>query len=565
MSIEVLAKLRTQGNELETSTFVRLVLEAYQNKDITDKDVIGLIDPEKVINLSYARLAPENYTETDVLSSIGVFGVGVGKIAKSLSEAARYIEDNVDFIYAVHETGPNDIHVMFDGHCKGFITAVGGAASHAAVIAIQQSKPGVIGVGEHNIQSLKSDDLVTIDGQARVVLQGLHEPIPAQKELLKEVAVIAQGIEGDTFSTKGRKKPGVKGSADLPKDVAKCIDMGADGVGLCRTEHCFFKEGRLEWFRILILADDEKLKQQALEKLYEFEKEDFVGLLQAVKGKGLRVRLLDAPLHEFMPGEHDDCEELDNLADKLKISIGELEEKIESLKEKNPMLGGNRAVRLAIMQPEIYRTQARAYMDAIVEVINQELEVNPSIFIPLVSLPKEVPFIVSIIREEQEEASRKAGFEIPLKVGIMAETPAACLAMGEIAPHIDFISCGMNDLAQMTFGFSRDDMGPAIADYLMKGILDEDPFTIVSEQVAEMVAIAAERGRRTNPKLEVSVCGAQSADHQSMTRLYAAGVDSVSVASNLVHIALIEATRAFLETPKGKPSAGVGTKSANGR
>lgn len=524
---------------------LREIIQAAHSETISPQEALLLATPEMLRDASYDRLDTTTYGAQDCFSSIGTPGVGTGRAVYSRHEAEQAISNLQPYILWLDETNSEDMHVLLHPYAKGIVTRKGGITSHAAMIALQHGIPSVIGVGDTEIEGLRNGDIITIEGQHGVIRQGAIAPIIAQKENPDIQALVAMALDMEHTSPHCRPIR-IRAIADTAEEVSAAVARGADGTGLCRTENNFFQEDRLEWFQQLILAQDEQHRTQALVMLKQYEKEDFKRIFRASDGKEVRIRLMDAPLNEFMPSEDAESEEIERLSRKLGISTSALESSIHETKEHNPMLGGKRAVRLGISRPEIYRAQAQAFFEAAAEVTREGIDIKPALFVPLVSFPTELEFVKNLVMEEKAHADKKYGQEIPFRFGMMAEIPSACLSMGRMARHLDFISCGMNDLTQTTHGLSRDDTSQEVALYLRQGLLKEDPFQSVTEEVAEMIAIAAQRGKAANPLMEVSVCGAQTIPTDSMQRCYTAGVEFVSVEMPLIEQAIIQSARVAL-------------------
>jgi pyruvate,orthophosphate dikinase len=441
---------------------------------------------------------------------------------------------------------------------QGVLTVRGGMTSHAAVVGRGMGKPCVVGCGDISIDmknalfmvngfTIKEHDYITIDGSVGSVIIGKVDLIDAEiNNDLKKLLTWADEI----------RTLGVRTNADNPADAALARELGAEGIGLCRTEHMFFGEDRIPAVREMIMAEDEKARKKALKKLLPMQKEDFLGIFRSMESLPVTIRLLDPPLHEFLP----DKEELDAKLRELEVSgdCGKIDEvkkiikRVVSLKELNPMLG-HRGCRLGITYPEIYNMQVRAIMEAACELTSEGLEIVPEIMIPLVGLVKELSLSKEEVCKTAEAVMAEKGMKIDYKVGTMIELPRAAIVADQIAKEADFFSFGTNDLTQTTFGFSRDDVSKFVPIYQKAGILEHDPFAVLDQEgVGEIMKIGISKGRSVKPKLKMGICGEHGGEPSSITFAHEIGIDYVSCSPYRVPIARLVAAQSTMEMRDAK-------------
>jgi pyruvate,orthophosphate dikinase len=431
---------------------------------------------------------------------------------------------------------------------QGILTSRGGMTSHAAVVARGMGKPCIVGceemeVDEENKQFkangvvVKEGEWISIDGSTGEVMLGqLKTVVP--EGLVGYVGKILEWA--DKF-----RKLGVRANADIPRDAEAARRFGAEGIGLCRTEHMFFEADRIPIVRRMIVAKTKEQRQEALDKLLPMQKEDFKGLFRIMKGLPVTIRLLDPPLHEFLPHEE---EAIEQLAKDMGISVEELKETVESLKEFNPMLG-HRGCRLAITYPEIAVMQTEAIILAAIELKKEEgIEVIPEIMLPLVGHINEMKYLKNIIVETVEKLMKEHGVELKYLVGTMIEVPRAALTADQIAEEAEFFSFGTNDLTQMTFGFSRDDAGKFLKDYLDKNILPDDPFKKLDrEGVGQLLKIAKEKALPVRPDIKLGICGEHGGEPSSIEFCHMVGLNYVSCSPFRVPVARLAAAQAAIK------------------
>ena len=474
-------------------------------------------------------------------------GAGSGKIAFTSERAVEMAKDGEKVILVRLETSAEDIEGMHNS--QGIITCRGGMTSHAAVVARGLGTPCVAGVSniiineentqvEMNGKIYVEGDILSIDGSTGKIYENkLEVTDPVLDEDFKTVMSWAKKV----------KTLGVRANADTPKDARTAFNFGAEGIGLVRTEHMFFDADRILPMREMIVASSEEEREKALNKLLPMQREDFVGLFREMHGNPVTIRYLDPPLHEFLPKTEKDERDLANA---INISLEELREIEESLKEFNPMMG-HRGCRLAITYPEIAKMQTRAVIEAGIIVSKQGLKVNPEIMIPLVNDVKELEFVKEIVDKTAQEVMREQNYKIDYTVGTMIEIPRAALLADEIASVADFFSFGTNDLTQMTFGFSRDDAGKFLNDYYDKKVLEQDPFARIDEKgVGSLVKMGVDKGRSVKPKLKTGICGEHGGEPSSIDFCHRIGLSYVSCSPYRIPIAILSAAQSAIKNRK---------------
>ncbi len=533
--------LQTRNGKRTAAAAVKIAADLVHEGILGKKEAILRVNPEDLNQLLHPRLDPS--AEKIVLTAglPASPGAATGKICFNSETAAVRAEAGEDVILVRQETSPEDIGGMVAS--KGILTARGGMTSHAAVVARGMGKPCVAGCsdisisyanGEMKIGSkvFKDGDPLTIDGGTGEVMEGNVPTIAA--EISDEFASFMKWA--DEF-----RKLGVRTNADNPEDTEVALGFGAEGIGLCRTEHMFFAPERILAVREMIFAQNQAEREKALEKLLPYQREDFLGIFKVMDGKPVNIRLLDPPLHEFLP--HEQAEKVE-LAQYLKISVEEVESRGEKLHEFNPMLG-HRGCRLAVTFPEIYKMQVRAIMEAAVESQNAGVKVAPEIMIPLVGLAGEL----ELLRKDTEEVIKtvfaEKGVEVKHKIGTMIELPRAAITAAEIAPYADFFSFGTNDLTQTTFGLSRDDSGKFLPAYTKKGLVPVDPFVALDQTgVGFLVEHAVREGKRVKSEIHMGICGEHGGEPSSVEFCHRAGLDYVSCSPFRVPIARLAAAQA---------------------
>jgi len=471
-------------------------------------------------------------------------GAAAGVIVFSADEAELRAGKGESVILARIETSPEDIHGMHAA--RGVLTTRGGMTSHAAVVARGMGRPCVAGAGSISIDygaqtlsaggvSLRAGDVLTIDGSTGEIYAG-------------HVKMIEPQLSGDFGTLMGWadevRRLKVRANAETPLDAETARKFGAEGIGLCRTEHMFFDPARISAVRQMIMARDEAGRRTALAKLLPFQREDFVALFKIMEGLPVTIRLLDPPLHEFLP--HGEAE-LDEVAQVLGMSAAAIRERAEELSEANPMLG-HRGCRLGVSYPEIYEMQARAIFEAAIEISKTAKAPVPEIMIPLVGTKRELDITRAQVERVAKAVFEETGKTIEYSVGTMIELPRAALTADQIAEAADFFSFGTNDLTQTTFGLSRDDAGKFLPAYVEQGIFAKDPFVSIDvEGVGALVRIAAEKGRATKPSIKLGICGEHGGDPASIAFCESVGLDYTSCSPYRVPVARLAAAQAAIE------------------
>jgi pyruvate,orthophosphate dikinase len=522
---------------------------------ITKNEAITRVDASSIEQLVHPSLdpaAPKHLLAKGLPASPGAAS---GHVVFSADEAERRAGQGKAVILVRTETSPEDIHGM--KAAQGILTARGGMTSHAAVVARGMGKPCIAGcsaIGIHpeeqamaitiydatgrptDTVTVKSGDIITLDGGTGAVYLGAVPTVPASlTPEFHELMTWADGVRAIR----------VRANADTPLDAKTARNFGAEGIGLCRTEHMFFDDERINAMREMILANDTPARQRALHKLLPFQRADFTGVFREMAGLPVTIRLLDPPLHEFLP--HDPSQ-LEHLSLVMGVSVKDLEHKRAELSEYNPMLG-HRGCRLAITYPEIYAMQARAILEAASELAQQGVEIHPEIMIPLPMTRRELELMRGIVERAAGEVFAEKGREVDYTFGTMIELPRAALRAGELAEVSEFFSFGTNDLTQTAMGLSRDDAGKFLSAYLEASVFARDPFqTIDVDGVGELVRIATERGRAVKPKLKLGICGEHGGDPASIAFFASLGLDYVSCSPFRVPIARLAAAQAALAT-----------------
>jgi len=495
-------------------------------------------------------------------------GAASGVIAFTAERAVEMAAHGKKVLLVRSETSPEDLAGMVAA--AGILTSRGGMTSHAAVVARGMGKPCVVGAESIQIEEktkrltaagkrLKEGDAISIDGTTGEVILGTLETHPSEvqqvlvEKTLKPQASPLYGRYAQLLRwADDHRRLKVRTNADTPHDAEIARAFGAEGIGLCRTEHMFFAEDRIRAVREMILAEDVKGRQKALAKLLPMQRKDFIGIFKAMNGLPVTIRLLDPPLHEFLPTTE---EQFKRLSREMKVPAKRLMDRALQLHEANPMLG-HRGCRLGITYPEVYAMQVRAIFEAAVQCAAKGIDVRPEIMIPLVGTPREFTDLAASTRAIGEEVERKAGAKVAYLVGTMMEIPRACLVADAIAREAEFFSFGTNDLTQMTYGFSRDDIGKFLPEYLERRILPSDPFqSIDQEGVGKLVTLAVKDGRAARPKLKIGICGEHGGDPASVVFFHHAGLDYVSCSPYRVPVARLAAAHAALEEAGAKGSA----------
>ncbi|HLO75750.1 MAG TPA: pyruvate, phosphate dikinase [Magnetospirillum sp.] len=543
--------LQTRTGKRTTKAALKIAVDMAREGLITRKEAIGRIDPAALDQLLHPTLDPKAPRTMLARGLPASPGAASGKIVFSAEDAEHWVKDKKEKVILVRvETSPEDIGGMHVS--QGILTTRGGMTSHAAVVARGMGTPCVAGAGEirvdYNARTLKvagklvaEGEVITIDGGTGEVFLGAVPTV--QPELTGDFATLMEWV--DTIRTLK-----VRANAETPTDAATARKFGAEGIGLCRTEHMFFDPKRIIAVREMILAADEKGRRAALAKLLPYQRQDFIDLFLIMQGLPVTIRLLDPPLHEFLP--HTEAE-IAEVAKEAGVDAATVTARNTALHESNPMLG-HRGCRLGITYPEIYEMQAQAIFEAAVHVSRDTgRTVTPEIMIPLVGAKKELDLLKDSIDKVATQVFEAEGYSVKYHVGTMIELPRAALLAGEIAQTAEFFSFGTNDLTQTTFGMSRDDSGPFIEVYRAKGIYEHDPFAQLDQQgVGELVKIASERGRATRGDIKLGICGEHGGDPSSIAFCQKVGLDYVSCSPYRVPIARLAAAQAAIADKAAK-------------
>ena len=536
--------LQTRTGKRTAASSLKIAVDMVKEGLINRKEAIARIDPAQLDHLLHPTFDPGASREVLATGLPASPGAASGKAVFTADDAESMAEDGEDVILVRLETSPEDIGGM--NAARGILTARGGQTSHAAVVARGMGKCCVAGCGAITIdynsdlfsvggKTVKAGDWISLDGATGEVMLGR---VPTRNPKLSR-----------NFSTVMKwadeiRKLDVRTNADTPHDSEVSRKFGAEGIGLCRTEHMFFEGDRILAVREMILAADEPERRKAIEKLLPMQRGDFEGIFRAMKGFPVTIRLLDPPLHEFLPQESEQQREM---ARQMGVPVGTIRKKVQSLHEFNPMLG-HRGCRLGVTYPEIYEMQARAIFEAALNVRKRRIKVIPEIMIPLVGAVREFTELREMVDRVADEVMRGSRIKVDYLVGTMVEVPRAALVAGAIAESADFFSFGTNDLTQMTFGFSRDDAGKFLPAYIEQGILEQDPFLSLDQHgVGQLVSIGTERGRSARKSLKVGICGEHGGDPESVKFCHRIGMDYVSCSPYRVPIARLAAAQAAIE------------------
>ncbi|MCK4251188.1 pyruvate, phosphate dikinase [candidate division WOR-3 bacterium] len=535
--------LQTRAGKRTALANIKIAVEMTMQKLIKRDEAVLRVSPDEINQILHPMIDPTVKYETIATGLPASPGAAVGRVVFDPEEAVNEAKDGKSVILVRLETSADDIHGM--EAAKGFLTARGGMTSHAAVVARGMGKPCIVGCEEISIDmnaktftaggvTVKKDDIISIEGTEGKVILGETKLI--KPEMTKDVIQLLKWA--DKF-----RKLGVRANADRPKDAKIARDYGAEGIGLCRTEHMFFQPERIAAVREMIVAQDENGRRKALAKLLPMQREDFIGLFKAMDGLPVIIRTLDPPLHEFLPK---DDESIRELAKEMNIVFADLKKIVVSLHEANPMLG-HRGCRLGITYPEITEMQARAVFEAACEVTKMGIKVIPEVMIPVVIEAKELANQRKIVDKIAKETINKYGVKLKYMIGTMIEIPRAALTADEVAKEADFFSYGTNDMTQTTLGFSRDDVAKFVPKYIELGLLQDDPFkTIDINGVGKLLEIGIKLGRKTNPKLEIGICGEHGGDPNSIYFCHRIDMDYVSCSPYRVPIARLSAAHAAL-------------------
>ncbi len=559
--------LQTRTGKRSGAAAVRIAVEMVEEGLITQEEAVTRVNAQQLDQLLHPMVDPNTEAEVITIGLPASPGASSGLVALDPDEAVELAEAGKPVILVRHETSPDDFHGM--AASEAILTARGGMTSHAAVVARGMGTPCVVGAEEISIDQregffrsggveIRRGEWITVDGSSGRILVGKVDTI--QPELGEYFETLMGWVDGI-------RKLKVRANADSGHDAQVAREFGAEGIGLCRTEHMFFGEERLALMREMILANDLATRQVALDKLMPIQKKDFYELFKAMDGLPLTIRLLDPPLHEFLPNFDELQAEIAGLKlslqkaesfpqiDQLLKEINEKEEllsRVDQLRESNPMLG-HRGCRLGMVYPEVTIMQTQALMEAACEAVVEGIWVYPEIMIPLVSIDMELEHQRKLVQETADKVRGSYGLKFNYTIGTMIELPRAALTADRIAEHAEFFSFGTNDLTQTTFGLSRDDSARFLSHYIANKIWDNDPFQVLDQDgVGQLVKIGVERGRQTRPDIKIGICGEHGGEPKSIAFCHSLGLDYVSCSPYRVPIARLSAAQAVLAERKEK-------------
>lgn len=538
--------LQTRNAKRTAQAAVKIAVDMEQEGLIDKETAVMRIDPSQIDQLLHHRFDEEALKSAKPMAKglPASPGAACGAVYFDAASAEAAFDRGEKVVLVRQETSPEDLAGMVAA--EGIMTSRGGMTSHAAVVARGMGKCCVAGCSEVIVdeiaKSMKSGDIIIGEGDYISIDGNTGNVYPGR------IATVAPEMSGDfakvmTWADEIRTMK-VRTNADNPRDAKQAVEFGAEGIGLCRTEHMFFDEDRISDMRKMILASDREEREKALAKLLPYQKEDFKGIFEVMEDRPVNIRLLDPPLHEFLPSTE---KEINDLAQQMGISPEKLRDKVTELKEFNPMLG-HRGCRLAVTYPEIAKMQTEAIITAAMEVKEEKnIDIEPEIMIPLVGIDRELAFVRATVEETISEIFKKTGKEIGYQIGTMIEIPRAALTADEIAEEAEFFSFGTNDLTQMTFGFSRDDTGKILKEYTDKNILKNDPFmSIDTTGVGKLMEMAIELGKKTRPNIKLGICGEHGGEPASVEYCYRIGLNYVSCSPYRVPIARLAAAQAVI-------------------
>ncbi len=540
--------LQTRNGKRTGPAAVKIACDMVKEKLITRDEALLRIPADDLTQLLLPSFDPKSKAKANVLTKglPASPGVAVGKPAFTADEAVARAEAGESVLLVRKETSPEDIEGM--NSAQGILTSTGGMTSHAAVVARGWGKCCVAGAGEIEIdadhgeftikgQHYTRESLLSIDGATGEVIEGKVQTMPPT--LSNDYKTLMRWADS-------KRTLKVRTNADTPDDAKRAREFGAQGIGLCRTEHMFFEGKRIVAMREMILADTMKDREKALVKLLPFQRKDFEGIFTAMDTLPVTIRLLDPPLHEFLP--HGEAAKVE-LAEVLGVPTSQVHRRVSMLHESNPMLG-HRGCRLAVTYPSILRMQVRAIVEATINCLNKGVKAKPEIMVPLVGIDNEIEMLRAQILETINDVRKDKGYKgrLNIPVGTMIEIPRAALTAGDVAQHADFFSFGTNDLTQLTYGYSRDDINSFLPEYLKQGILHNDPFqTLDTSGVGQLVEMACTKGRETFPKLKIGICGEHGGDPASVGFCHRVGMEYVSCSPFRVPIARLAAAQATIQ------------------
>ena len=536
--------LQTRTGKRTPKAAVKIAVDMVEEGLIKEREALKRINPDQMDYFLHPMIDPKADRTLLAKGLPASPGAATGRVVFSADEAEAWANRGEEVILVRRETTPEDIHGM--KAAKGLLTALGGMTSHAAVVARGMGKCCIAGCGDITVDaqgkrftteggaSIAEGEVITLDGTTGEVMAGTVATVSSQSD--PDFQTVLEWA--DRY-----RRLRVRANAETPEDAAKARELGAEGIGLCRTEHMFFDAERIDVVRAMILADTTEERQRSLDRLRGFQKSDMRQLFEIMSGLPVTIRLLDPPLHEFLPQTE---EELNALAGRLKLDPATVQKRAEELKEVNPMLG-LRGCRLSVAQPEITRMQVDAILSGALEAQKAGHEVHPEIMIPLTVARSELDTVTHLVRETAEQVFEHAGARIDYQLGTMMETPRACLRAEMFAEVAEFFSFGTNDLTQMTYGFSRDDVGKFLPAYLEQKILENDPFAVLDQRgVGALIMMAIEAARKVNPTLHMGICGEHGGEPRSIRFCHEIGFDYVSCSPYRIPIARIAAAQALL-------------------
>ena len=542
--------LQTRNGKRTAQAALKIAVDLVEEGMLTKEEAILKVEPKQLDTLLHPAFASDGLKEAKIVAKglPASPGAACGKIAFTAEEAKERKANGEKVVLVRLETSPEDIEGMIAA--EGILTVRGGMTSHAAVVARGMGTCCVAGCGELKVneeartlevngQVLTFDDYISIDGSTGHIYA-------------EQVKTVSPEITGHFATFMGWadeiRKLKVRTNADTPRDTKQAVEFGAEGIGLCRTEHMFFAEDRILAVREMILAKNEDSRRVALEKLLPMQREDFIGIYEALEERPATIRFLDPPLHEFLPSEEED---INALAKEIGVSPAEIKNVVAELHEFNPMMG-HRGCRLAVSYPEIAEMQTRAVIEAAIEVKkNKGYNIVPEIMIPLIGEIKELKYVKNVVVETAKTVMEEKGVQLDYKVGTMIEIPRAALTADKIAEEAEFFSFGTNDLTQMTFGFSRDDAAKFLKDYYEKGIYEQDPFAKLGQEgVGELMRIACEKGKATRPDIKLGICGEHGGDPSSVEFCHNLGLNYVSCSPYRVPLARLAAAQAQVKNKR---------------
>ena len=546
---EKLFILQTRNGKRTAKAAINVAVDLVEAGIIDKKEAIMRVEPNQLDQLLHPTFEDKALKEATLLAKglPASPGAACGKVYFNADDVVAAVEGGEKVLLVRQETSPEDIEGMVKA--EGILTARGGMTSHAAVVARGMGKCCVAGCGEIKVDeaakeiragelTIKEGDFLSIDGSTGKVYLGEVKQSPVE---------VTGNFEKLMNWVDETKQMMVRTNADNPRDAKAAVEFGAEGIGLCRTEHMFFEEDRIPAVREMILSKDVEQREKALAKILPMQRQDFLEIFEVMEGKPVNIRLLDPPLHEFLP---QDDETIAELAASMGIDEAEIRKRIVDLEEFNPMLG-HRGCRLAVTYPEICVMQARAIIEGAIEAINKGVEVHPEIMVPLVGEVNELKLLRGMIEETAEKVMEEKGVKVDYTVGTMIEIPRACLTADEIAEVADFFSFGTNDLTQMGFGYSRDDAGKFLGEYVDKEILEKDPFQVLDQKgIGKLVQMGAKLGRSVKPELKLGICGEHGGEPSSVEFCYNTGLNYVSCSPYRVPIARLAAAQASIKNPR---------------